>query len=440
MRIDVPGVARRWWGTGAGGPFGRRGALLNLTAQGTALLIVAVASVLVARIGGPTVLGEYTLLRVLPWLFAVVFSCGLPVASTFFMAGGYRDDARLRPTLTVLAVLGASIATGLWLVAAPLLHRELFTAAPLRLVALMAATVVTQLLTVWGKACCQGAADMRGANLVIVCEELLFLPAYGIAGLAGLRGLDAVVAGMIAGGAAAAGTALGRLAATGFFRHWKRPHLPLGFAIMRYGARGQLGNLLMLVNLRLDFVILGVLAGPAVVGVYAVASKFAELMRLPATALNYVLYPRFARQKPAAADADVQRLLPRAVAGTAAMTPLLAVASVITLPVLYGPAFRSAVLPACILLAGLAVEGAAAVSSAYLCGRGRPGANSWGMGAGALVTVALDVVLIPRAGAVGAAIASTVAYLVTTGLLTTIAQGLARRSVAAVVADGGEPA
>ena len=440
MKVDLATRARRWWGTGTSGPLGRRGAVQNLTAQGAALLVVAVASVLVGRLGGPSVLGEYTLLRVLPWLFGVVFSCGLPVASTFFIAGTYRDDPRLRPTLTALAVLGAGVAAVLWLVATPLLHRELFTAMPSGLVALMASTVVTQLVTVWGKACCQGAADMWGANLVIVCEELLFLPAYGIASLAGLRGIEAVVAGMIGGGVAAAVTALGRLAATGFARGWSRPSASLGYGILRYGARGQLGNLLMLVNLRLDFVILGVLAGPAVVGVYAVASKFAELMRLPATALNYVLYPRFARQTVAAANGDVHRLLRRAVAATAAMTPVLAVASIITLPVLYGPAFHAAVLPACILLAGLAVEGAAAVSSAYLCGRGRPGANSWGMGAGAVVTVALDLVLIPRAGAVGAAIASSVAYLVTTGLLTTITQGLVRRSVSVAVPEGGEAA
>ncbi|HJQ47129.1 MAG TPA: polysaccharide biosynthesis C-terminal domain-containing protein [Amycolatopsis sp.] len=437
MNHDLFAAARRW--LSPGGPFGRRGALLNLTAQAAALLVVAMASVLVARRGGPTVLGEYTLLRVLPWLFGVVFSCGLPVASTFFLAGPHRDDPRLRPTLTGLVGLGGCVAVLLWFVATPLLHRELFTAMPSRLVAVMAVTVVTQLITVWGKACCQGAGDMRGANLVIVCEELLFLPAYAAADILGMRGIDAVVAGMIGGGLAAAVTAIGRLGGTAFFSGWSHPSAKLATRILRYGARGQLGNVLMLVNLRFDFVILGVLAGPATVGVYAVASKFAELMRLPATAVNYVLYPRFARQDEAAANADLRRLLPRALAGTAAMTPLLAGASVIALPLLYGPAFRSAVVPSCILLAGLAVEGAAAVSSAYLCGRGRPGANSWGMGVGALVTVALDLVLIPRAGAVGAAVASSLAYLVTTSLLTAISRGMARRSLVAVP-EGGEPA
>jgi O-antigen/teichoic acid export membrane protein len=106
------------------------------------------------------------------------------------------------------------------------------------------------------------------------------------------------------------------------------------------------------------------------------------------------------------------------VAVTAALGPLLAAAALPVIPTVFGTEFHAAVLPACVLLAGLCVEGAAAVSSAYLCGTGRPGANSLGMLAGVTVTVALDALLIPRSGALGAAIASTAAYLVTTSLLT----------------------
>jgi len=83
----------------------------------------------------------------------------------------------------------------------------------------------------------------------------------------------------------------------------------------------------------------------------------------------------------------------------------------------YGPQFTPAILPAQILLAGLAVEGAAGVVSAFLYGDGRPGLNSLSMGAGVVVTVVLDVLLIPRWHAVGAAIASSAAYLTTTVVL-----------------------
>jgi O-antigen/teichoic acid export membrane protein len=303
----------------------------------------------------------------------------------------------------------------------------LFTSTSRPLLYVAGLTVATQLLTVWGKACCQGAADMRGANLVIVAEELVFLPAYGFALLTGLRGVDAVIAGLVCGGLGATAISLGRLASTGFFRDRPAPSLELARSVVLYGARGQLGDLLWLVNLRLDFLILGVLAGPGVLGLYAVASKCAELMRLPATAVNYVLYPRFARSGRSVADAQLRRLLWRACGLTVAAAPVMAVAAVVGLPLLYGRAFQGAVLPACLLLIGLAFEGATAVSSGYLRGIGRPGTNSAGMAAGVVVTVVLDVLLIPRHGAAGAAVASSAAYLVTTSVLLVLAYRTLRR-------------
>jgi O-antigen/teichoic acid export membrane protein len=166
-----------------------------------------------------------------------------------------------------------------------------------------------------------------------------------------------------------------------------------------------------------------------VLGVYAVASKYAELMRLPAVAMQYVLYPRFARDGRRLADAEVRHMLPRALALTASLVLPLAGVAVVALPLLYGPAFSDAVVPACILLGGLAFEGAAAVSTAYLFGVGRPGLSSWAMGAGVAVTVALDVLLIPHFGAVGAAVASGVAYLVTTVVLVTLTRVVAARGL-----------
>ena len=73
-----------------------------------------------------------------------------------------------------------------------------------------------------------------------------------------------------------------------------------------------------------------------------------------------------------------------------------------------------AVTPTRIILLGLAFDGVAGVVSAYLYGAGRPGLNSWGMAAGLVVTVALDLLLIPRLEETGAAIASAIAYTVTT--------------------------
>jgi lipopolysaccharide/colanic/teichoic acid biosynthesis glycosyltransferase len=160
-------------------------------------------------------------------------------------------------------------------------------------------------------------------------------------------------------------------------------------------------------------------------------------MRLVPTAINYVLYPRFARLGAREATTEARRLLPQSAALTLLLTPILAVATYVALPLFYGKAFRGAVEPAEIIIIGLSIEGAAAVASAFLLGRGRPGLNSIGMGVGATITVTLDIILIPRYGALGGAITSAVTYLTTTMVLV----ALARRQMRATTrTDDHEPA
>jgi lipopolysaccharide/colanic/teichoic acid biosynthesis glycosyltransferase/O-antigen/teichoic acid export membrane protein len=395
----------------------------NLGAQGGALVCVSVASLLVARVGGPTVLGYYALLRVLPWLFGVIISCGLPTAAAYFMAGKHGEDRRSRPTIVVMAVLAAGLSALAWVACAVPFQHVFFRQMPLGLVLAMAISVVTSLLNVTAKACCQGSGDITGANLLIVAEEFWFIPTYLTVRLVtGQGGSGLMVASLIVSGVLYTGTAVVRLSSRGFFHGWGLPSARLARRIVAFGARGQLGNMLWLTNLRFDFVLLGALAGPAVLGVYAVASKFAELMRLVPTAVNYVLYPRFARVGRIKATVEARRLLPLSTALTVAMTPFLGAATLVALPILYGRAFRGAITPAEIIIIGLSVEGAAAVASAYLVGIGRPGLNSIGMGVGTVITVTLDVILIPRHGAIGGAITSAVTYLTTTLVLVILAR------------------
>jgi lipopolysaccharide/colanic/teichoic acid biosynthesis glycosyltransferase/O-antigen/teichoic acid export membrane protein len=414
-----------------------RASVTNLGAQGGALASVSLASLMVARTGGPTVVGEYALVRVLPWLFGVVLSCGLPTASAFFLAGEDAKDRRLRPTMALMTVVGAGLGALAWLACAAPFHALFFKQMPDRLVVILAVLVVTQLGTVTAKGCCQGSGDIAGANLVIVFEELWFVFVYpAVLLIRGNHGVASVILALIISGTLATLTGLARLLRRRFFAGWGRPSARIAKRIAAFGARGQLGNMLWLMNLRFDFVLLGALAGPAVLGIYAVASKFAELMRLVPTAINYVLYPRFARLGSEQATTEARRLLPRAAGLTLVMTPFLAAACYVALPILYGAAFRSAVVPAEIITIGLSIEGAAAVASAYLLGRGRPGLNSIGMGVGATITVTMDIILIPRYGAMGGAITSAVTYLATTITLTLMAHQVARQIGPA---DGGRP-
>lgn len=390
----------------------------NVSARVFALAGLAAATVVVARAGGPADVGAYALLRMLPGLVGVLAVAGLPNALAYFLAEPRRDTPGLWPTITAVGVAGAVLGVLLWWAAAAPIRHLFFAEDSTATIALAGGTVATQLYLTVGKTALQGLRDRAAADIVIAAEELAFLPCYLLVLLAGLSGTPALAVALAAADLAVGAPAWQRVRrACRPRRLLGRPDRRLTGQLVSYGTRGQVGGLITLLNLRLDFAFLGAMAGPAVLGTYAVASKYAELLRLPGTALTWVCYPQLAGAPDAEAAGRARRYLRPAL-----LTVLLpaAPAFLLTGPVislLYGDRFAAAVPQARLLLAGMLLAGAAGVASAYLYARGRPGVNSLVLGVGLVVTVVLDLVLIPAHGALGAAWASTVAYLITDSLL-----------------------
>ncbi|HEY7857920.1 MAG TPA: polysaccharide biosynthesis C-terminal domain-containing protein [Candidatus Nanopelagicales bacterium] len=388
-----------------------REVVANVVARVVALVALGVATILVARTGGAAGVGAYALLRVLPGLFGVLAACGLPSATAFYLAGPRRHEPGMMQAIVVLMLGGGVVGTLVWLAATPMLHRVFFSSISIPAVALAGFTVFTQLPVAVGKGVLQGLEDMRGTNVVIGLEELVFLPAYAVLWAFGAREVGLIIWALLVADVAVSGYAWLRIARRSGKFVIRRVRLPLIAEIANFGIRGQVGGIVGLLNLRLDFAVLGAIAGPATLGVYAVASKYAELLRLPGLAITWVMYPRIARQGQEQVAKSVRGLVPRAILWNVLAGVLLAVAAGRLLPALYGAEFGSAVALTWILLGGLVLQGAAGLATAYLYGTGRPGMNSLALGFGLALTVLLDFLLIPAHGAMGAAVASTVAYL-----------------------------
>jgi O-antigen/teichoic acid export membrane protein len=397
-----------------------RAVLDNLASRIVAMGALAVVTVLVARAGGPSDVGVLALLRVLPGLVGVLAACGLPGAMGYFIAGPERDHPQLWPTVIAVMVAGAMVGMLGWFALAPLIQRYFISSTSVAVVAAAGVTVATQLPVAVAKACLQALEDLRGANVVTAAEEAVFLPAYLLGHLFGLGGAWLLVVALISADVV--------VAVGAWVRIWRRVHRSgasrsarpeprLAGRVVRFGLRSQVGGTVGLLNLRFDFLVLGALAGPAAVGTYAVASKYAELLRLPALALTWVTYPRVARMGASSFGPRARRLMAPLLAGGLLAAATLALLAFPLFPWVYGQQFHAAIWPAVIIVCGLVAEPAAGVGSAFLLGAGRPGLNSLLLGAGLVVTLVLDVVLIPSHAAVGAAWASAMAYLLTDVLL-----------------------
>ncbi|SNS86605.1 Membrane protein involved in the export of O-antigen and teichoic acid [Actinomadura meyerae] len=399
-------LRRRLLALVAGNMAGRIGALGSL----------GIATILVARVGGPKLVGAFTLVRILPGLLCQLSSAGLPGAAPFFLARADYDQRRVRPTLAWLTVIGATLSGIGWLALSPLLYLVFFKSFGLWVAVAAAAPSFTQGFVSVGKGLLQGTDDQHGASLAIAVEEFVFLPIYLVI-LTGWYGPGALITGLVLADIAAAAWIVRRLARRGFFSGWGRADRRLGRSIAGYGFRGYLGQFIDLLQLRFDMALLGALAGPKVLGVYTVASKFAELVQLPGLAVNYVLYPDFAKEDRETATKRTSRLILPALAVSAIAALPLALIAGTALPWVFGDVFDDAVVPTYIRLAGVVTFGVTGLIMAYLYGVGRPGAASTGQGIGLLVVVVLGAVLIPAHGATGAAVATSLSFVATTAAL-----------------------
>ncbi len=391
----------------------------NLAARVLALAALTASSLMIARTLGPPGVAALSLLRVLPWLVGVVLGGGLYGAAPYFLAGPERADPRYRATFPAIAGVAGLAGIVVWLAVSPALHEPFLPQVSTPVLLFVSVTVLTQLLETTAKACSQGYGDLAGSNRIIVLEEALFVPFYLGLEHAGLGHYAAMAGALALGDIVTAGQGWLRLARRGYFRD-SRPNSGCARRIVSYGVRAELSSIALLLNARFDFAIVAAIAGPAPLGVYAVASRYAELLRLPGLAMNYVLYPALAGSDSGARRTTRDALRRMSWVPVALAVPM-AVAAPFVIPGLFGERFSGAVVPACVLLAGLAGCGVSGIVTAYLYALGRPGVVSAAQGAGVAVTVGLDLALIPRFGITGAAIASAVAYLTTTAALVALA-------------------
>lgn len=159
---------------------------------------------------------------------------------------------------------------------------------------------------------------------------------------------------------------------------------------------------------RLDQVIMLPLAGATQLGIYAVAVSIGEMALLFNYAVNAVMNAREAHNPSAESLAMAARISSLV---TALGCVAIALLSVWAVPLVFGNEFSSVVPVIWILLTGIALGNAGSVVGSGLNGRGRPGMRSASSAIALVVNVVSLIILAPSFGAIGAAIATTVATI-----------------------------
>ena len=182
-----------------------------------------------------------------------------------------------------------------------------------------------------------------------------------------------------------------------------------------FGVKGQLGNIAQFMNYRLDRLFVNWFAGPAAVGLYSVAVVLVESLWYVSNSIALVLFPKISASGDMVSNAQTTAKSCRISFFSALlMAGILVVIGPWLIPLLFGKAFADSLPALNYLLPGVVVFSLTNIIASYIIGRGFPHYNTIIALVSFVFTVVFDLLLIPRWGIIGAAIASSISYLVAT--------------------------
>jgi len=212
--------------------------------------------------------------------------------------------------------------------------------------------------------------------------------------------------------------ALGYLAAAGYalIVASRRVRLRVGWdgafarEAVSFGLRGQVGNLIQFLNLRLDLLLVPVILDLAAAGVYVIAVRMSETVLLAATAAGSLLFPAVAGQEDERATGTTEHVVRATLIVVGAGALALSLVASPLLYVAFGEAYAGGDTALRITAAAMIPLAVFRLLAGDLKGRGRPGLVSVAALIALLVTVAGNLTLLPLLGIEGAALASLLAY------------------------------
>ena len=207
----------------------------------------------------------------------------------------------------------------------------------------------------------------------------------------------------------------------GAFRgFWKLGAARPSFApTLSFAMRCQFGLVASFFNYRLDVFIVNYFLDAAQLGLYALAVVISEaLWQIPAAAA-LALFPRTARTIDEGATEFTCTIMRQILVIACAGAILIAIASWLFLPLVFGERFRPSIVVVWLLLPGTLALSLGKLGASDLAGRGKSGYSSVFSIIALIVTVLLDLLFIPRLGIHGAALASSAAYFTNTILVLT---------------------
>ncbi len=384
--------------------------LLTFISQVIILIFTLLSSILLARLLGPYGKGVYTISTLLPLTIVIFLNIGVSPATTYYIAKKEFDVGRaIINNLFLGSLLGI---VGYFLgIGAIFIFKKTFVNIPKRFLLLSLIIIPPHLIYSFWNSIFLGIQDFKKYNFIQVLRLSFFLSILLV--LVGLLKLDL------------------KGALLSFILHWFLVDFVLFFwlrmelkcmvkcldigylkKVVSYGLQAYLGNVLAFLNYRISFFLLNHYLNPEAVGYYSASIPIAEVVWIFSFAASTVLFPKIS----ALEEQKRKQLTPFVVKNVFILTLFFAFFLFLfakhVIILLYSSTFLPSVKPFRILLIGTIFLSLSRVFANDIAGRGKPVLNSIVSGIALGVNLLLNIILIPKYGIQGAALATTVTYAV----------------------------
>lgn len=387
----------------------------SLLASGGIQVANIITGVLLAHMLGPAGKGALTAILLWPGLIVAILSLGIYDSVTYYAAVEESRGRQVVGAAILIALVQSAIAVAAWLVILPLVlaHYGAHIVTDGRIFSLW---IPIYLVGVIAMGVLLGRMEIGLYNGLRLGQTLLIT--FGLLMLAILqsRNLAIVLAVYLAATLVSAIVSVGLVASRGGMG------LPSDLGIIKrlasFGMKSHIGTISGLANERADLAVIALFLPATALGFYSVAVTVTAPVLMLGSALASVAMPAVAA---AASPSERHERAARFVRLTVALSFASALAGVVLGPWLivlfFGPAFAPAGVASQVLFAAAVPLSANRVLGAILKAHNQPLRSGLAELVALAATIACLTILLPIWGIVGAAVASGIAYVVSSAVL-----------------------
>lgn len=381
--------------------------LITLISKGLAIPLGVLASIVTARMLGPSGRGVIAILLVVQGLALQFGSFGFNASITYFIA---RDKSLTRPVmanaLVTALLVGGLISVVFYLIGQFFPGVLLGDVDPLYLTIFLAA-IPSSLIILFFQNVFIAHGRMIAFNALDLANRAIQLAGFVVVLVLLSQGTSEAV--MTMTGAFVLSSLLYLFTARRLSPLSLRVDRKLFGAMLRYGGRTYLASFLMFALIRSNLFLINLLLGEESSGVYSITLQFTDLLYLLPMTLGMILFPKVSEQlrDTGVLTAKVFRFSLGVISlGVLVLLPLWSP----LIGLLYGAEFEGAVLPLMALSPGIVALSLVMILNNDLAGRGLPTVVIIAPLLGLAFNIILHLVLVPSSGLVGSAVSSSASY------------------------------